>query len=516
MLALNLPPAPVPDRVSLVTGVDPGERKVFADLDGPGCIRHIWVTMTRSDGPNRDAVIRIWFDNEDTPRVEAPVGDFFGVMHGKAWYPVNTPFLSVKAQSGYNCYFPMPFAQSARVEFESGEEGHTIFCQVDWHRFPEETMEEPMRFCARWRREVPTERYGEDFLMLDADGPGRLLGFVYGVRLMDNTDRWSHGGADNIYVDGDGEHPAYLRGIGGEDTFGTSYGGAIHPPETHLHAAMPYYVHEDTGEARPAQRVAGYRFLTDDEIRFQTSLHMRFGCMENDVCATTYWYQQPPVRPFFRIPDWRHLGVLQPRLRPGDAACSFPRGTYDLPLPASGEWWLCGPFGNADGKAMLGTLPAEEAFEPEAVYDGGHEPGSRWLTEGSRSLGRHEACWLRRRAIHGFVDFNHVFRPHAPGVGVTHPGVAIARCILHAAGDTQATLRIAWDDQLHLRVNDSDPLDLGRNQAFRACSVPVRLRQGANRVVLKLSNTIGTNHGGWAFAFQARAPDGSVLAPRCE
>ena len=38
-----------------------------------------------------------------------------------------------------------------------------------------------IRFCARWRREMPTVRYGEDFLMLDADGPRQLLGFVYGV-----------------------------------------------------------------------------------------------------------------------------------------------------------------------------------------------------------------------------------------------------------------------------------------------------------------------------------------------
>ena len=36
------------------------------------------------------------------------------------------------------------------------------------------------------------------------------------VRLIDNVDRWSHGGSENIYLDGDGRHPAYLRGIGGE------------------------------------------------------------------------------------------------------------------------------------------------------------------------------------------------------------------------------------------------------------------------------------------------------------
>ena len=88
---------------------------------------------------------------------------------------------------------------------------------------------------------MPAQRYGEDFVMLDADGPGRLVGFVYGVRLLDDVDRWSHGGADNIYIDGDGPHPAYLRGIGGEDVFGTGSGGALHAPATHLYSEMPYY-----------------------------------------------------------------------------------------------------------------------------------------------------------------------------------------------------------------------------------------------------------------------------------
>ena len=60
---------------------------------------------------------------------------------------------------------------------------------------------------------MPAQRYGEDFMMLDADGPGRLVGFVYGVKLFDDVDRWSHGGAENIYIDGRGEIPAFIRGI---------------------------------------------------------------------------------------------------------------------------------------------------------------------------------------------------------------------------------------------------------------------------------------------------------------
>jgi hypothetical protein len=284
---LQLPDNPVPDRVSLTCYLPAHERRIFAELDGPGCIGHIWTGWGQQDQLNRQAIIRIFFDDEPVPYVEAPVGDFFGVMHGKAWYPINTAYLSVKANSGYNCYFTMPFAKSARIEIEAGDVGHQVYIMVDWLRYPDAELREPRRFCTRWRREYPTERYGEDFLMLDADGPGQLLGFVNGVRLDDNTDRWSHGGSDNIYIDGDGDHLSYLRGIGGEDTFGTSYGGALHPPETHLYSAMPYYVHEDVGEARPAQRVVGYRFFSPDPLPFRHSLHMRFGCMRNDISATT-------------------------------------------------------------------------------------------------------------------------------------------------------------------------------------------------------------------------------------
>lgn len=508
-LQLQLPDHPVPDRVSLTTHLPAHQRLTCADLEGPGCIRHIWVAWGLREPMSRQAVIRIFFDGASVPHVEAPIGDFFGVMHGKTWYPINTPWLSVKASSGYNCHFAMPFAKNARVEIEAGDVEHSVYIMVNWHRYPGAELQEKRRFCACWRREYPTQRYGEAFQMIDADGPGQLLGFVYGVRLDDNTDRWSHGGADNIYIDGESEHPVYLRGIGGEDTFGTAYGGALHPPEAHLYSAMPYYVHEDTGEARPAQRVVGYRFFDPDPIPFRRSLHMRFGCMENDICATTYWYQEGPVRPFVRMPDWDAMAYMKTsRWSP---VVTLPRGSCDLPLPDSGTWWLCGPFGLTPN-TMTETLPPEKAFAPDAVFDGQHEAGSPWLSEGSCTLGRNQARWVQRSALHGFIDFNHVFQPQTFGVGVTHPGAAVARCCLQSPAALTATLRLSWDDDLVLWVNGARH-DLGHHQAFRSKTIEVSLTAGANHLVVKLSNTRGFNHGGWAFAFRATTLDGTVINP---
>ncbi|MGM0494778.1 MAG: DUF2961 domain-containing protein [Armatimonadota bacterium] len=513
-MLLDLPDLAVSDRVSVKKKLEAGTRETWAELDGPGCIRHIWVTMTREHVVNRTAVMRIYFDGHQQPFVEAPVGDFFGAMHGRASYPLNTRWLSVQGESGYNCYFPMPFAQSARLEFEAGEQACPVYLMVDWHRYPQDKLTEPWRFCARWRREAPTEAYGEDFVMADADGPGRLMGFVYGVRLIDDTDRWSHGGGLNAYIDGQGAYPAYLRGIGGEDEFGTSYGGALHVPETHLHAGMPYYVHEDVGQARPAQRVVGYRFFNEDTIDFRESLHLRFGSMANDICATTYWYAQQPPGTFFRLPDWSEIAAL-PRA-PGDHSGLLPRGSYDVAPPFSGGWWLCGPFGNADGRAMMETLPAETDAPGEADYEGFHRPDSPWLTDGSVRAGLDRARWVRRDATHGFIDFNHVFRPHARGVAPTDRAVAVARCALHAEAATSALLRIAWDDDLSLRINDGEPIQPGRHEAFREEIVPVVLKAGENTVTLKLSNDTGSNHGGWAFAFAARSEDRTELLPRAD
>jgi hypothetical protein len=197
---LRLPPRPVPDRASLTQPLEAGEKRTYAQLDGPGCIRHLWATLRPTENANRQVILRVYFDDAPVPYIEAPVGDFFGMMHGKPFYPIDTPFLSVKGQSGYNCYFPMPFARSARIEFESGPTRQWVYLMVDWHRYPGQTLTEPLRFCARWRREMPAQRYGEDYLMLDADDTNRPN--IYFRQSLDGGTNWSDAIQVNIEPNG--------------------------------------------------------------------------------------------------------------------------------------------------------------------------------------------------------------------------------------------------------------------------------------------------------------------------
>ena len=65
-LDLDLPKQSVSNRASLVAVIPAGTRKTFADLEGPGCIRHVWATHSRNDHDNRNVVIRIFFDEVHT------------------------------------------------------------------------------------------------------------------------------------------------------------------------------------------------------------------------------------------------------------------------------------------------------------------------------------------------------------------------------------------------------------------------------------------------------------------
>ena len=513
---LNLPSRAIPDRVSLVQTIQPGQRVTYAEFDGPGCIQHIWLCATRHEMGGRQTIIRIYFDDAAEPQVEAPVGDFFGVMHGKRYYPLNTRYLSAVAETGWTSYFPMPFAKSARIEFEAAPNaGNGIYLMVDWHRYPHQILHETRRFCARWRRELPTKRYDREYLLLDAEGSGNFLGFFYGVRLLDDVDRWSHGGADNHYIDGMTDSPSFIRGIGGEDTFGTSYGGALHSPvESQLYHGMPYYVHEDTGEARVAQRLVGYRFFEHDAVPFTQSIQARFGCMENDICSTAYWYQTGEVKPFCKMPAWNQILAMPAKLADIRREDRIAGGSLDASPTASGTWSVCGPF-NLSDEAMATPLTPEISFDAAAVLDGGHSANSPYLLESSIKFGRDKARWHRFDSIHGFVDFNHHFRCTYRGVGSLHPAIAVARAVL--TSDVAQTVRITvgFDDHLVLTINGTRH-DLGQHRAFRTRTLDVPLSAGANTVVVKQSNTRGSNHGGWAFSFFARSASGQAILPQAE
>jgi len=258
---LQLPERYRYERVVTIVGLKPGERRVIAELDGPGCIRHFY---TSEASARRNFILRIYWDGEQHPSVEAPLRDFFGIHHAVSYYPINSHYLSAADRGGFASYFPMPFAKSARLEIESIT-GTAFRITLDWHKYLTDKFDEKLRFHASWRQESHGPAWGEDFFAMDAVGRGYLLGFSLGVQTRVDDVRWSHAGSENIYIDGeatgkDGIVPHYLRAAGGENTFDAGFGGVLHKANSHLYAGIPYYEYYDEGPALARHRLSAYKF----------------------------------------------------------------------------------------------------------------------------------------------------------------------------------------------------------------------------------------------------------------
>jgi D-arabinan exo alpha-(1,3)/(1,5)-arabinofuranosidase (non-reducing end) len=486
---LNLPENYRYERVVRRVKFEAGQRKIIAELEGPGCIRHFY----KVGGSFRNFILRIYWDGEDSPSVEAPVCDFFGLHHDVTYYTINSYYLSMKngRHAGHACYFPMPFSRKARVEVEAIEEGAIIFT-LDWHKYLTDEFDEDLRFHAAWRRESPAPAWSDDFFALDAVGRGYLLGFSLGVRVDSDAQRWTHAGSENFYIDGEatGENgivPHYFRAAGGENSFDVSFGGVLHEQSTHLYTGFPFYEQIDIGRALARHRVSAYKFYVHDLLPFNKSLHFRWGSQANDMCITTYWYQTEPHRAFVKMP-------CSPEDFDGTSRNKvlIKRGKYDLlrqigadspeailASPDDGSWSLY------NGEKLL-EMPVK------AIPDGVH-----------------------RYAFHGFIDFTHDFDVRSEAPNVSWPANASALTTLEVENDTPATLHLSWDDRMKIRINDEKVQDLSSHQSYEYQAVNVNLRKGKNILILNLENPgPGLTWGAWTFSCRCVLPDGSIVVPK--
>ena len=200
----------------------PGQTLVLADIRGPGTLRHFWMTFDDGEPEHARALrLEVFYDGAALPSISVPVLDFFGLPHGR-----RTEFYSVlmgaNAGRAFNSYIPMPFAHSVRVEISNGSPRPSpLYYQIDYTLEPA-LAEQSGYLHAAFRRENPATP-GRDFVIAEGlRGPGRFLGCVVGVRVLDEGD-WYGEGEVKIYRDGDQEFPTYC-GTGLEDYVGSGWG----------------------------------------------------------------------------------------------------------------------------------------------------------------------------------------------------------------------------------------------------------------------------------------------------
>ncbi|HTQ10148.1 MAG TPA: glycoside hydrolase family 172 protein [Fimbriimonadaceae bacterium] len=302
-------------------GIEPGETATIADIVGPGAIQHIWMTPTKNW---RLAILRVYWDDQEQPSIECPLGDFFASAMNR-WAQISSLPVCVNPGAAFNCYWEMPFRKRCRMTVENlWHERMSLYYQIDYTLT--EVPEYAAYFHAQFRRvrHVPCK---EVYTILDGvRGHGQYVGTY--ILWSANDGGWWGEGEIKFYIDGDGEFPT-LCGTGTEDYFCGSYD--FNPgntwlqsdrPSAYVEFTTPYaglpLVYRPDGVYNSQTKFSLYRWHIMDPVRFEQDLRVtiqdlgitldgRFRPREDDLASVAFWYQTLPTAPFPPLPDRDYL-----------------------------------------------------------------------------------------------------------------------------------------------------------------------------------------------------------------
>ncbi|HET6253275.1 MAG TPA: glycoside hydrolase family 172 protein [Puia sp.] len=288
----------------------------IAEIDGSGSIQHIWMTPT---GNWRWEILRIYWDDETTPSVEVPVGDFFGMGWGQ-YSPLQSLAVCVNPGSAFNCYWPMPFRKKCRITMENiDDKDMVLYYSVDY--LLTDVPANAAYFHAQFRRVNPLPYKGVVTLLDSVRGKGQYVGtyLAWGV----HNNGWWGEGEIKFYFDGDKDWPT-ICGTGTEDYFCGSYDFDTHTRNAagvnvshYTEFTSPYsglaQVIKGDGHYDIAQRFGLYRWHITDPIRFDKNLRVtiqalgwreggRYLPLQDDISSTVFWYQTEPHVAFPVLP----------------------------------------------------------------------------------------------------------------------------------------------------------------------------------------------------------------------
>jgi hypothetical protein len=317
--------------------INSGETKILADINGPACIKHIWMTVgIPKEDYLRRIILRFYWNGAVEPSVECPIGDFFGLGHGIRKNFVTLPLqMSPQEGKGFNCWWPMPFGKRATIEVANqGEEGYSHYFYIDYEKYGSiKEVGDLAYFHVQWHREADTNGWGyegglswedmnrdprnvnldgkDNYIILNAKGNGIYCGAHLDIDCFHrNPNDWYGEGDDMIFIDGQ-EWPPSLHGTGTEDwyncgycpvqEYNAPYHGVI------LYSGFPQYVSmEKRLQAQSSIWVwkgkqTVYRYHIEDPIRFRRDIrvtieHGHANRLSNDYCSTAYYYLSEPKR----------------------------------------------------------------------------------------------------------------------------------------------------------------------------------------------------------------------------
>ena len=288
--------------------VAPGDSITVLDEAGSGQISHIWFTIADKEEKHlKKIVLRMYWDGESTPSVEAPIGDFFGLGNGDYFLYQSTP-LAVGADKALNCFFPMPFRKHARITVtnEGQERIDSLYWNIDWRKLRQLVPASTAYFHAQYRQATPSNAMPDaktnldgkaNYAWMEAQGRGQFVGVTMSV--VENADGWWGEGDDMFFIDG--EKLPSINGTGTEDYFlgAWDFGGK---PFYYALFGAPV-----VGPEKKASKWSLYRFHLDSPIPFTKSLratikHGHANDRADNFSSVAYWYQVEPHSAFPALP----------------------------------------------------------------------------------------------------------------------------------------------------------------------------------------------------------------------
>lgn len=302
-------------KVSPSVRIEPGQAFTVADIQGGGAIQQIWMTPT---GPWRFAILRFYWDDEATPSIECPVGDFFACAYGR-YAPLASLAVCVNPRSGLNCYWEMPFRKRCRITLANiGSEAITLYYQVNYTLTA--VPDDAAYLHAQFRRSNPLPSKEVHTLLDGVQGWGHYVGtyVAWGV----NNCGWWGEGEIKFYLDGDLPFPT-ICGTGTEDYFGGSYNFDVNGRYTEFctpYSGLAQVIRPD-GLYDAQQRFGLYRWHIMDPVRFARDVRVtiqalgwrsggRYLPLQDDIASTAFWYQAEPHAAFPVLPERDKLEIV--------------------------------------------------------------------------------------------------------------------------------------------------------------------------------------------------------------
>ncbi len=291
-----------------------GETVTLVDTDGPGVIQNMWFTGY----VGHSFILRVYWDYQEYPSVEAPLSAFFGCAYDENFedrdgkYPVlNSAMILVAPGRGYNCFFEMPFQKHCRITIENRSKKDEVLYYIITGAH-QEIPQNAGYFHASYRQQHPVQK-GKSYTVIDnISGKGQFVGVTLATGMNGNNTCWVEGEA-RMYLDDD-PYPS-IHYTGTEDYFTGSYGfgNDIYIKDYQTFSGLYSGLYAILGNNRDfyngQQRFLLYRFHVIDPIRFETGFKMTLdnmgwtGPRYDDYTSVAYWYQTLPSAPLRPLPS---------------------------------------------------------------------------------------------------------------------------------------------------------------------------------------------------------------------